>query len=67
MEDLVGTLTLCLIMIFLYSQGYVDAVWGATIVAIGMALLFFKCKLELCYITEDRPIYESKKRRRKRV
>jgi len=39
MEDLVGTLTLCLIMIFLYSQGYVDAVWGATIVAFGMALL----------------------------
>ena len=62
MEDLFATLTLCIIMIFIYSLGYVGAVWSVTIVAIGLVLLLFKCRLELCYITEDRVIYQSKKR-----
>ena len=65
MEDLVGALTLCLITIFMYSQGNLDAAWSATIVAFGMLLIFFKCRLELCYLTEDMPVYQSKKRRRK--
>ena len=65
MEDLIATLTLCIIMIFIYSLGYVGAVWSVTIVAIGLVLLLFKCRLELCYITEDRVIYQSKKRRKK--
>ena len=38
----------------------------ATKVAFGMLLIFFKCRLELCYLTEDRPVYQSMKMRRKR-
>ena len=49
-------------MIFIYSQGYAGAAWSATIVAIGLVLILFKCSLDLCYITEDRVIYRSKKK-----
>lgn len=63
MEDLFATLTLCIIMIFIYSQGYAGAAWSATIVAIGLVLILFKCRLDLCYITEDRVIYKSKKKK----
>lgn len=60
LEDLITTLTLCIIMIFIYSLGYVGAAWSVTIVAIGLALLLFKCRLELFYITENRVIYQSR-------
>lgn len=62
MEDIFATLTLCIIMIFIYSQGYAGAAWSATIVAMGLVLILFKCRLDLCYITEDRVIYRSKKK-----
>jgi hypothetical protein len=56
MEDVMSTITLCIIMIFMYNQGYADAAWSATVVAFGMRLIFFKCRLELCYLTEDMPV-----------
>ena len=65
MEDVMSTITLCIIMIFMYNQGYADAAWSATVVAFGMRLIFFKCRLELCYLTEDMSVYQSKKRCRK--
>lgn len=67
MEDVWVSLAVCIFVIGLYANGWVNAMWGASLVAIWMVLVFFKCKLELCYITKDQEVYNSKKRRKKRV